>query len=115
MNTQNTTFKVKALVLSLGLSVVSFAQAKPNSEVQQLRQEVQELKDLLQQYSQQQQQQAVELQVVQAQPDREKKGLTVTKGGAEFSIYGNVRADASYQIRGGNEARLYNQINTIFG
>ena len=117
MNTQNTTFKVKALVLSLGLSVASFAQAQSNNEVQQLRQEVQELKNLLQQYSQQQQQQAVELQAVQvqaqSQPDGEKKGLAVTKGGAEFSIYGNVRADASYQIKGGNEARLYNQINTI--
>ncbi|OTG82437.1 DcaP family trimeric outer membrane transporter [Acinetobacter sp. ANC 4648] len=124
MNTQITTLKVKTLVIAVGLSMASLAQAQSSNEVAQLRQEVQELKSLLEQYNQQQQKQTVELQVAQTQvqtqivaqerqSDSEKKGLAFTKGGAELSIYGNVRADASYQAKGGSDARLYNQINTV--
>ncbi|OTG66480.1 DcaP family trimeric outer membrane transporter [Acinetobacter silvestris] len=122
MNTQKMNFKVKTLVLALGLSMASVAQAQSSNEVAQLRQEVQELKSLLEQYSQQQQKQTIELQATQVQVQAvkqdsklstDKKGLVFTKGGAEFSIYGNVRADASYQAKGGSDARLYNQINTV--
>ena len=42
------------------------------------------------------------------------EGLALkTKGGAELSIYGNVRADALYQSEGGSASRLYNQINSV--
>lgn len=33
--------------------------------------------------------------------------------GAEFNLYGNIRADASYQAEGGSAARMYNQINAV--
>jgi Porin subfamily./Protein of unknown function (DUF3373). len=35
----------------------------------------------------------------------------VTKGGAEFELYGNIRADASYQIKG--PSAMYNNISTV--
>ena len=33
--------------------------------------------------------------------------------GAEFNLYGNIRADASYQAEGGAATRMYNQINAV--
>ncbi len=35
----------------------------------------------------------------------------VTKGGAEFELYGNVRADASYQFKG--PSTMYNYISAV--
>ena len=73
---------------------------------------------MLQQNTQQQQQQAVQLSAVERQvlttpKTVEKTGLGLTKGGAEFNLYGNVRMDASYQAEGGARDMPYNQINSV--
>ena len=120
---RNLIMSMAALSLS-GLSLSTHAQSN-TQQIQQLQQEVQELRQLLEQYMGQQKLQTQRLQAVQqanstinhqAQPSPKmssEKGLSLTKGGAEVSFYGNIRADASYQIEGGSLARLYNQISTV--
>ena len=112
--------KFQLLLLSAAIAASSMAQANGVSEVEQLRQEVQELRQLVQQYGEQQrltqhQVQTVQNQVVMPKTEAQKKpsGLGLTVGGAEVKLYGNVRADASYQIQGGPDARPYNQIANV--
>lgn len=121
------TFKLKTLFIACACSfpMMSFAASNTDAELQQLRDEVKDLKLLMQQYAQQQQSNAQNLQQVQAQSNIAKmnaestSGLKIetmrlkTKAGAELTLYGNVRADASYQAEGGSATRLYNQINTV--
>lgn len=109
--------KFQLLLLSAAIAASSMAQANGVSEVEQLRQEVQELRQLVQQYSEQQrltqhQVQAVQTQVAAPKVEAQKKssGLGLTVGGAEVKLYGNVRADAGYQIVGGATNNPYNQI-----
>ncbi|NCI77467.1 DcaP family trimeric outer membrane transporter [Acinetobacter kanungonis] len=121
MTTQKMSVRLKTLVLAMGVAAAGTAQADTNTEVEQLRKEVQELRGMLEQYAQQQKQMNVQQQNYQAQvaaqispakPAPEKKGLGITVGGAEVNFYGNVRADATYQIDGGpNKGHPYNQIN----
>ena len=100
-------FHKNALTIALGLSLTTIVNAQQNvkaTEVDQLRAEVNELKTLLQQYSQTQQQQAVQLQ--QAHNENNQRtpskgvtpsGLGLTVAGSEIKLYGNVRMDAQYQ------------------
>jgi opacity protein-like surface antigen len=120
MAIQKTSVRVKTLVLAMGMIAAGTVQADSNTEVEQLRKEVQELRGMLEQYAQQQKQMAAQpsyqvqapAQTSPAKPTPEKKGLGMTLGGAEVNFYGNVRADATYQIDGGpNKAHPYNQIN----
>ena len=120
MAIQKTSVRVKTLVLAMGMIAAGAVQADSNTEVEQLRKEVQELRGMLEQYAQQQKQMAAQpsyqvqapAQTSPAKPALEKKGLGMTLGGAEVNFYGNVRADATYQIDGGpNKAHPYNQIN----
>lgn len=127
MTTKMLTFKLKTLFIACACSfpMMSFAASNTDAELQQLRDEVKALKLLMQQYAQQQQSNAQNLQQVQAQSNIAKmnaestSGLKIetmrlkTKAGAELTLYGNVRADASYQAEGGSATRLYNQINTV--
>ena len=113
-------FKKNALVATLSMlsSATLYAQSNTTTEVEQLRNEVNALKHMLEQYTQQQQQQAVQLNAVKQQVSTtpktvEKTGLGLTKGGAEFNLYGNVRMDASYQAEGGARDMPYNQINSV--
>lgn len=113
-------FKKNALVATLSMlsSATLYAQSNTTTEVEQLRNEVNALKHMLEQYTQQQQQQAVQLNEVKQQVSTtpktvEKTGLGLTKGGAEFNLYGNVRMDASYQAEGGARDMPYNQINSV--
>src|SRR5574344_1126629 len=109
--------KFQLLLLSAAIAASSMAQANGVSEVDQLRQEVLELRQLVQQYGEQQrltqhQVQAVQTQVAAPKVEAQKKssGLGLTVGGAEVKLYGNVRADAGYQIVGGATNNPYNQI-----
>lgn len=109
--------KFQLLLLSTAIAASSMAQANGVSEVDQLRQEVLELRKLVQQYGEQQrltqhQVQAVQTQVAAPKVEAQKKssGLGLTVGGAEVKLYGNVRADAGYQIVGGATNNPYNQI-----
>ena len=121
MTTQKMSVRLKTLVLAMGVFAAGTVQADTNTEVEQLRKEVQELRGMLEQYAQQQKQMNTQQQNYQVQataqpapakPVVEKKGLGITVGGAEVNFYGNVRADATYQIDGGpSRAHPYNQIN----
>lgn len=90
--------------------MVNTAQAATDSqEIQQLRNEVQELKALLQQ--QQQQVRLVESKVESA-PTSVSSGLK-SKSGADINIYGFVRGDANYIIEGADDD--FNKVNATTG
>nr|WP_227554685.1 MULTISPECIES: DcaP family trimeric outer membrane transporter [Acinetobacter] len=113
---------IKPLVIAVGLTMSVMANAQSSQEVEQLRQEVQQLKALVHQYAQQNQtvqanlnqlaNTAVQPPVAQ-KASTEKRGLGMTLGNAEFNLYGNVRMDGSYQIEGGAKDMPYNQINGV--
>ncbi|OTG79642.1 hypothetical protein B9T33_10890 [Acinetobacter sp. ANC 5054] len=102
MNTQFLNFMLKPLTLACMIALPAVTQAAPASEaeVEQLRTEVKAKSEFV---------------AVQAStPAIKTEGLALkTKGGAELSIYGNVRADALYQSEGGSASRLYNQISSV--
>lgn len=101
---------VKSLALTVTALMVNTAQAATDSqEIQQLRNEVQELKALLQQ--QQQQVRLVESKV-QAAPSSSSVGLK-SKSGADINIYGFVRGDANYIIEGVDDD--FNKISSTNG
>lgn len=109
--------KFQLLLLSAAIAGSSLAHANGESEVEQLRQEVQELRQLVQQYTEQQRLSQYQVQAPQATPvvTAEKKSplSMTTTGGAEFKLYGNIRADGGYQIEGGPGSNPYNQIANV--
>lgn len=117
-NQPTITFKrtvlMSMMTMSLGgISLSTQAQTSAQSnqqEIEQLRQEVQALRALVEQ---QQRQTAVVTAHVAATPAPASKPVMKIASGAEFNLYGNIRADASYQAEGGSAARMYNQINAV--
>jgi opacity protein-like surface antigen len=117
-NQPTITFKrtvlMSMMAMSLGgISLSTLAQTSAQSnqqEIEQLRQEVQALRALVEQ---QQRQTAVVTAHVAATPAPASKPIMKIASGAEFNLYGNIRADASYQAEGGSAARMYNQINAV--
>ncbi|SPJ20390.1 hypothetical protein PFCIP103579_1534 [Prolinoborus fasciculus] len=117
-NQPTITFKrtvlMSMMAMSLGgISLSTQAQTSAQSnqqEIEQLRQEVQALRALVEQ---QQRQTAVVTAHVAATPAPATKPVMKIASGAEFNLYGNIRADASYQAEGGSAARMYNQINAV--
>lgn len=117
-NQPTITFKrtvlMSMMAMSLGgISLSTQAQTSAQSnqqEIEQLRQEVQALRALVEQ---QQRQTAVVTAHVAATPAPASKPVMKIASGAEFNLYGNIRADASYQAEGGSAARMYNQINAV--
>lgn len=107
--TQRKSFIIKSLALTVTALMVNTAQAADNSEIQQLRNEVQELKALLQQ--QQQQVRLVESKV-DSSPATGSAGLK-SKSGADINIYGFVRGDANYIIEGADDD--FNKVNSTDG
>jgi hypothetical protein len=107
--TNRKSFIIKSLALTVTALMVNTAQAASDSqEIQQLRNEVQELKALLQQ--QQQQVRLVESKVESAPASS--SGLK-SKSGADINIYGFVRGDANYIIEGGDDD--FNKISSTNG
>ena len=116
------TMMIKPLVIAVGLTMSVMANAQSSQEVEQLRQEVQQLKALDHQYAQQNQtvqanlnqlaNTAVQPPVAQ-KASTEKRGLGMTLGNAEFNLYGNVRMDGSYQVEGSSRDLPYNHINAV--
>lgn len=119
-------FKKNVWVIALGLALSSITHAQSqnlDAEVDQLRAEVTELKNLLKQYTDVQHRQAVQLQQIEPQKkdsisdapatNVQKTDFGLTVAGAEVKLYGNVRLDAQYQSEGGAATRSYNQINSV--
>ena len=112
--------KFQLLLLSAAIAGSSVAHANGENEVEQLRQEVQELRQLVQQYTEQQRLTQHQVQALQVIPkpavavaEKKPTSLGLTVGGAELKVYGNVRADGSYQIEGGPSSSPYNQIANV--
>lgn len=117
---KNQLFRPSILVASLMMlgmtSTITFANDDLNTEVEKLRQEVQQLKELISQQAQtnqavqqSQQQLATQINDVKAAPVAALK----TASGSDFKLYGNVRLDASYQADGGAASHPYNQMNRV--
>ncbi|GAA5557857.1 hypothetical protein Asch01_02604 [Acinetobacter schindleri] len=116
----NSTFKRKFLMSMVAISISSIslsaiAQSTAQSsqdEIEQLRQEVKALHAMIEQ--QQSRQVTYTAQVTTpAVIAPAAKPVMKLASGAEFNLYGNVRADASYQAEGGSATRMYNQINAV--
>lgn len=103
----------------LALSVITVMSpvyaATDQAEIAQLRQEVQQLKAMLQQYVQQKAPvQPANPVAVTASPqvtETTAPKLNLSKGGAEVNLYGYIRADASYQAKGAST--MYNNISAV--
>ena len=121
MKIQSKALAVNTLTLAVAMGMATMAQANgSNTEVEQLRGEVKELRALLEQYVAAKPAVSMPAPGTPAQnypaPAAAPKanGLSfTTPSGTEVKFYGNVRADASYQAEGGSAARMYNLISTV--
>ncbi|MGB9190623.1 DcaP family trimeric outer membrane transporter [Acinetobacter sp.] len=122
---RNGKFIAKGLALAVTAVMVSTAHAgtAEQKQIQQLRQEVEALKSLIQQQQQVQQQQQTQIEQVKAQPvqlaaapaAKSESALTgfKTKAGASVNLYGFVRGDANYIIEGADND--FNSVHTSKG
>lgn len=111
--TMQRTLMMSMIALSMGgMSVAAQAQTQQQTEIEQLRQEVQALRGLIEQQKVQNTQTANAIANVQRSSASPSPILKTAKG-AEFNLYGNVRLDASYQVEGGAKDMPYNQINGV--
>lgn len=116
----NSTFKRKVLMgmmaISIGgISLSAIAQSTAQSsqdEIEQLRQEVKALRAMIEQQQSRQVTYTAQATTPAAIAPAAKPVMKLASG-AEFNLYGNVRADASYQAEGGAATRMYNQINAV--
>lgn len=113
--TRKHTLLMSMIAISMGsmsLSVQAQTTQSSQQEIEQLRQEVQALRALIEQ--QHVQKAAVTAPVVASTPATPaSKPVMKIASGAEFNLYGNIRADASYQAEGGSAARMFNQIGSV--
>lgn len=116
----NSTFKRKVLMSMMaisigGISLSAIAQSTAQSsqdEIEQLRQEVKALRAMIEQQQSRQVTYTAQATTPAAIAPAAKPVMKLANG-AEFNLYGNVRADASYQAEGGAATRMYNQINAV--
>lgn len=111
----NGKFMAKSLALAVTAVMVSTAHAgkTEQQQIQELRQEVETLKSLIQQQHQVQQQQQTQIEQVKAQPvqlaavpaAKPESAFTgfKTKAGSSVNLYGFVRGDANYIIEGADD------------
>lgn len=114
---QNFILTVQKSILAIAvLSAMSSAYSGTESaEIAQLRQEVQELRAMLQQYVKQpvptQSTAPVTAAATPQVAETQAPKLNISKGGAEVNLYGYIRADASYQAKGAST--MYNNISGV--
>lgn len=97
----------------ISLSAQAQTSAQPSQqEIEQLRQEVQALRALVEQQQAQTATVNAPVAPVSVNTPATKPVMKIASG-AEFNLYGNIRADASYQAEGGSATRMYNQINAV--
>ncbi|OAL78617.1 DcaP-like protein [Acinetobacter sp. SFB] len=120
----NGKFMAKSLALAVTAVMVSTAHAgkTEQQQIQELRQEVETLKSLMQQQHQVQQQQQTQIELVKVQPVQivaapaAKPELTTgfkTKAGSSVNMYGFIRGDANYIIEGADND--FNSTHTSTG
>src|SRR5690606_9332409 len=113
--TRKHTLLMSMIAISMGsmsLSVQAQTTQSSQQEIEQLRQEVQALRALIEQ--QHVQKAAVTAPVVASTPATPaSKPVMKIASGAEFNLYGNIRADASYQVEGTSRDLPYNHINAV--
>lgn len=114
MKILNTTVQKSLLAVSVTLLMSSAFAGQVNPEIEQLRQEIKELRAMLQ-TNMEAQKSLAQKRVEQAAPvvTQAPRPIqqTLTKSGAEFNLYGYIRADASYQIKGAST--MYNNISGV--
>ncbi|MBK0063846.1 MULTISPECIES: DcaP family trimeric outer membrane transporter [unclassified Acinetobacter] len=95
-------------IIGLGAIMIAFPSHAKSMEEQlaELKQQIQALELKMEQQAQQQE--SKENQTKSAPLDLKHM---VTKGGAELELYGNVRADGTYQMKGPNT--MYNYISSV--
>ncbi|NNP69109.1 DcaP family trimeric outer membrane transporter [Acinetobacter sp. Ac_5812] len=114
---KNFILTVQKSMLAVGvLTAMSSAYSGTEStEIAQLRQEVQELRAMLQQYVKQpvpaQSTAPVTVAATPQVTETQAPKLNISKAGAEVSLYGYIRADASYQAKGAST--MYNNISGV--
>ncbi|ENX41972.1 DcaP family trimeric outer membrane transporter [Acinetobacter sp. NIPH 2100] len=114
---KNFILTVQKSMLAVGvLTAMSSAYSGTESaEIAQLRQEVQELRAMLQQYVKQpvpaQSTAPVTVAATPQVAETQAPKLNISKAGAEVSLYGYIRADASYQAKGAST--MYNNISGV--
>ncbi|WP_442784398.1 DcaP family trimeric outer membrane transporter [Acinetobacter sp. CAAS 2-6] len=121
MKIQSKALAVNTLTLAVAMGMATMAQANgSNTEVEQLRGEVKELRALLEQYVAAKPAVSMPAPGTPAQnypaPAAAPKanGLSfTTPSGTEVKFYGNIRADVAYQAEGGSTTRMYNQISSV--
>lgn len=109
------TVQKSLLAVSVAMVISPVYAGTDQAEIAQLRQEVQELRAMLQQYVQQKTPvQPITQVTVAASPqvtETTVPKLNLSKGGAEVNLYGYIRADASYQAKGAST--MYNNISGV--
>lgn len=109
------TVQKSLLAVSVVMVISPVYAGTDQAEIAQLRQEVQELRTMLQQYVQQKAPvQPITQVAVTASPqvtETTVPKLNLNKGGAEVNLYGYIRADASYQAKGAST--MYNNISGV--
>ena len=118
MKIQSKTLAVNTLTLAVAMGMATMAQANgSNTEVEQLRGEVKELRALLEQYVAAKPAVSMPAPGTPAQnypaPAAAPKanGLSfTTPSGTEVKFYGNIRADVAYQAEGGADGRMYKSL-----
>ncbi|KYQ82848.1 MULTISPECIES: DcaP family trimeric outer membrane transporter [unclassified Acinetobacter] len=109
------TVQKSLLAVSVAMVISPVYAGTDQAEIAQLRQEVQELRTMLQQYVQQKVPvQPITQVAVTASPqvtETTVPKLNLSKGGAEVNLYGYIRADASYQAKGAST--MYNNISGV--
>lgn len=130
MKTQHNRWMLKGLVMAMAMGSFSVSHAQSTAaaqagqqDIEQLRNEVKMLRDLLEQYAGKQQQLSNNIQAQQQALTASNTQSSATTGlkqklrlaneAVDMSFYGNIRADMSYQQDGGSASRLYNQINSV--
>ncbi|APR70315.1 MULTISPECIES: DcaP family trimeric outer membrane transporter [Acinetobacter] len=105
------TVQKSILALSVVAAMPSVYAASERDEVAQLRQEVQELRAMLQHYVQQPASTQSTTQAKATISSSPQASQLKLKSGAEVSLYGYIRADASYQAKGASTT--YNNISGV--
>ena len=105
------TVQKSVLTLSIVAVMSSAHAASESAEIAQLRQEVQELRAMLQHYVQQPASTQSTTQAKATISSSPQASQFKLKSGAEVSLYGYIRADASYQAKGAST--MYNNISGV--